>query len=505
MSERGGKKRYNSQPLEGANKDTRYEIDEDLSWSTVVSGRNQTTRTSNRYDVLNNPNSYPDNTMRGSSVCSRGSARGAAGGSSRPTFQPISQQQQQQQQHTQRSNNRPLDLGENTRFTTPAADGPLRDEIVVECQRLNDQPFKGTITFNEAVDTIFTDIMGFQFSDLYSVRMRYSGCPVVRFKLKNQTNIDDLIGVEYFNLERKAPRSENIDYIACKILGIRGMQSVPHYDGTDNDVRWIKIEGCEYQMTEDEIKQSLLPFGELLTPVREDIHEDSDSERERIGNGTNSCKMKLTRPIPQFLPVLGRRIRIYYSGIDKLCTNCYGRHTRRQCKNSKRPWIEYVRDFMFDNEDLPAEYYGKWWDIVDTEYPGYFESSAQDSNQAPPSQPAVEAETVAVESRNPPRLNRDPRLNRTHRVQRPQQPPTPHALPRPQPTFQTDRQHEMSRLLASGLTLTDAKKYLDNKAELAEIEKRMSNPNDPQNNSRAPSTSTGQHTTSRGRGLNRNY
>ena len=482
---RGGKKRYNSQPMGGANKDSRSEdlMDDDLSWATVVNGRQTAptpTPVSNAFSLLNQPNSFPDKTMRSDSISSRTSARGSTRGGGRGSFrtqQQLRQHQQSQQQRPQRQS----DLGDNTRFTTPGSEGPLRDEIVVECQKLNDRPFKGTITFNEAVDSIFTEIMGFQFADLYSVRMRFSGCPTVRFKLKTQTNVDDLIGVEFFNLERRAPGSNNVDYISCKILGIRGMQSVPHYDGSENDVRWIKVEGCEYQLTEDEIKQGLAPYGELLTPIREDIHDDSDSERDKIGNGTYSVKMKLTRQIPQFLPMHSRRIRIYYSGINKLCTNCYGRHTRRQCRNQKRPWIEYVRDFMFENDELPEEYYGKWWDIVDNEFPGYFEVAPQttsDENQTDSSNTRF-----AEQRKDPPYLSRDPRLNRK-RDQQPQQQQQQHQLQqqpqpnsfRPTQTPQSDRQLEMTSLLATGLTLTDARKYLNNKAEQEEIERRMSRP-----------------------------
>ena len=41
--------------------------------------------------------------------------------------------------------------------------------------------------------------------------------------------------------------------------------------------------------------------------------------------------------------------------------------------------------------------------------------------------------------------------------------------------IEPDRQQEMTSLLASGLTLTDAKKYLANKKEQEEIERRMIN------------------------------
>ena len=76
------------------------------------------------------------------------------------------QLQQHQQQRLQRQPDRASDRGDNARFTTPASEGPLRDEIVVECQMLNDQPLKGTVTLKKAVDTISTEIMGFQFADL---------------------------------------------------------------------------------------------------------------------------------------------------------------------------------------------------------------------------------------------------------------------------------------------------------------------------------------------------
>ena len=112
--------------------------------------------------------------------------------------------------------------------------------------------------------------------------MRYSGCPTIRFKLKEQTNIDDVINVKYFTMETKAQNSHEIDYIRCKIIGIRGMQTVPHYYRSENDVRWVKIEGCEYQLMENKIRQGLEPFGDLFTPIR------VDSKSGDIGNGTGN-------------------------------------------------------------------------------------------------------------------------------------------------------------------------------------------------------------------------
>ena len=470
---RGGKKRHSSQPLAGNAKDARAEqeqeieeIEEDASsragetWSEVASrGRGRGGfQTSNRFGLLAQSSSYPDKSMRSASICSRGS-RGSARAQRGAT--------QIHQRRTDKQNDRPTDLGDNTRFVTPAPDGAMRDEIVVECRTINDAPFRGTITFKEAREVIFGEVMGFELKELYSIRFRYNGCPVIKFKLKNQINLDDLLSVEYFNLERQSPNNRDTDYIGCRIMGIRGSQSVPHYDGQENDVRWVKIEGTEYQLTQEQIVQGLIPFGEVLTPVREDIFQDSDSDlSEIVGNGTYSVKMKLERPIPQYLPMHGKKIRVYHNGISKLCTNCFEKHTRRQCRNQKKNWLEYVRDFMDNHPHLAEDYFGKWWDIVDLEYPGHF-SYLPDENQAQIPETIVRPTET---KKDLPRIDRDPRIAK--RQMKPQAQTTQPEATNNQ-TAGYDRQREMSRLIANGLTLTDARRYLANVEEMESMNRQM--------------------------------
>ena len=47
-------------------------------------------------------------------------------------------------------------------FTTKKPDGAFRDEIVIEIQALDNQPFKGMITPKEARRTILEEILGFK-------------------------------------------------------------------------------------------------------------------------------------------------------------------------------------------------------------------------------------------------------------------------------------------------------------------------------------------------------
>jgi hypothetical protein len=77
--------------------------------------------------------------------------------------------------------------------------------------------------------------------------------------------------------------------------------------------------------------------------------------------------MRLTQNIPQLLPVDGRRIKIYYRNINKLCTSCFGQHNRRDCKEKKVKWIDTVFDSIESNPQINPELYGKWIMILERE------------------------------------------------------------------------------------------------------------------------------------------
>ena len=47
-----------------------------------------------------------------------------------------------------------------------------------------------------------------------------------------------------------------------------------------------------------------------------------------------------------------------------MCSNCFGRHVRKGCTNTKVLWIDYVKEFMQKHKDIPEEYYGKWAKII---------------------------------------------------------------------------------------------------------------------------------------------
>ena len=77
--------------------------------------------------------------------------------------------------------------------------------------------------------------------------------------------------------------------------------------------------------------------------------------------------MKLTNSIPELLPMDGRRIKVYYRGIQKLCTKCFGEHMSRNCNEEKVKWLDYVDNFMQTHSEIQEDLYGNWNNIIERE------------------------------------------------------------------------------------------------------------------------------------------
>ena len=120
----------------------------------------------------------------------------------------------------------PAQLGENSVFWTRKHEGGLRDFITVECLKINGETFNGTITYTEAAVKIFQQELGLTSDLLHSVKMAYSRCRTVTFKLKKQVNIDELAEKENFEMKRSYMQDTKIvtDIITCRIIGIKKMK-----------------------------------------------------------------------------------------------------------------------------------------------------------------------------------------------------------------------------------------------------------------------------------------
>jgi hypothetical protein len=69
--------------------------------------------------------------------------------------------------------------------------------------------------------------------------------------------------------------------------------------------------------------------------------------------------MRLYLDLPHFVPICGNMIRLYYCGIPKMCTKCFGAHIRKDCTFTEVQWVKYIKMLMVNRERIPMEFYGK--------------------------------------------------------------------------------------------------------------------------------------------------
>ena len=80
-------------------------------------------------------------------------------------------------------------------------------------------------------------------------------------------------------------------------------------------------------------------------------------------DGTNRTgiyllRMKLSKEIPELIPLDGLRLKVIHHQVRKLCTRCYEAHLRKNCEGEKKTWFDYVWKFMSENDEIDKEFYG---------------------------------------------------------------------------------------------------------------------------------------------------
>ena len=248
-------------------------------------------------------------------------------------------------------------------------DGAWREELEIELRGENGEAFTGTITMTEAKHGIYRDCLGFEdFKNFDGVRFSYKGIRLVTFKLKEQMDVDSLVERRHFDYKRPVKRNGKMEFttIRCKIRGLRSeglkdylerkemQKSKTQEDGSTQ----IKITGCEYKVSSQQLKEVLSHWGTVTSEPKEEVFHDPHDTDGTNRTGVYVVRMILENEIPELIPFSGLRIKIQHPDIKKLCTSCYGEHLRKTCNKAGRTWFEYVEDFIVENPDITKEFYG---------------------------------------------------------------------------------------------------------------------------------------------------
>jgi hypothetical protein len=209
------------------------------------------------------------------------------------------------------------------------------------------------------------------------VKTIWRGHPLIVIRLHEKINIDELRpNFEY----SKESISEDGSVITHKIVcDVRGVGYVP--DGAHRErriesasgpwIRWVKIEGTGFETNREKLSKVLSAFGDIETPFEtetltftDDEPEPDDDDEEKkitISTGKLSVRMIINDAIPQYIPCDGKKLKIYYRGIDKMCTKCYGPgHFRKDCTKDEIHWLEYFELFKETYTGIDQTLYGRW-------------------------------------------------------------------------------------------------------------------------------------------------
>ena len=148
-------------------------------------------------------------------------------------------------------------------------DGAMRDEIEIEIQTKNGKKFTGSITPLEIKYNIYINALKFPDHENFDgARVGFKGKLVATIKLIEPINIDDLADVEFFEFTRTSSirGKQTEELIGCKIKGVRWQPNTVSAFETpkpDDERTVVKLEGCDYQVPEEQILTWLSHYGEI--------------------------------------------------------------------------------------------------------------------------------------------------------------------------------------------------------------------------------------------------
>jgi hypothetical protein len=219
-------------------------------------------------------------------------------------------------------------------------------ELKVKPVTFNRRGFSGFVSFEEAIKNIYQEGLGQHSDNLHGISFIRDTKDELTIVYKLKSKIESSKLRRRFEYERKN-KSGNFDLIGCVV-------EYPKLHETEIQVggfKHVKIEGCGYQLSEEELTTWLEHYGRIVSPIEEELIKDEEGQNS-FGNGKYKVEMKLEREMPNLIPMYGKKIRIYYKGIKKVCKSCLA-YYKESCKSMRKDWFHYVDDFIKENGRIP--------------------------------------------------------------------------------------------------------------------------------------------------------
>jgi len=239
-------------------------------------------------------------------------------------------------------------------------DGGNRDIIEVEIDDVDGVPYTTNMRSSDAIRDIYMGVFNLDKNQIIGIQVAWKGRPVISFRLKEKIKIDKLPAKFSYKKEKTLEDGTQLSQtISGRVKGVRPPRQ------EDDGIRAVFFEKIGWKLAHEQIEAWASQFGQVLGKVREATDDDLDPDvmpdDNYVGCGNMRVTVKLRRSIPQFLPMYGYKVKVYYKDIPKVCTNCYkAGHIRRECTNENKSWIEHVVEYISNNENIPEEMFGLW-------------------------------------------------------------------------------------------------------------------------------------------------
>ena len=351
------------------------------------------------------------------------------------------------------------------------SNGALRDEIEIEVLTKNGKKFTGSITPMEIKYGIYIECLKFPNHENFDgCRSGFKGKVVVTIKLIEPIDIDELSSVEYFDFIRTSTfRGKKIEEtIGCKIKGVRYRQTTSTSLETpvkEDGRTMVKIEGCDYRIKEEMVIAWLEHYGKVESEMKEDEFIDKQEAAGNFRTGNYSVLMTLDKNIPQLLPMDGRRIKIYHRGIEKLCTKCFEKHRKSDCKApNKVEWLDYVANFVNENPEIQEEYYGRWIQLLVKRQNESINSRTKNpSHQPPQSENDPREEETQTPTTTETEIESGTQNHTNPKMQSGNEEQAPTEIDYDIPTTTEEYESMADRFASIGITRSDLDKVLENR------------------------------------------
>jgi hypothetical protein len=229
----------------------------------------------------------------------------------------------------------------------------IADTLVrVEIFKKNDKTFDGRLSRDDLVK-VWTEALRqdpLLIDGVASIQIRGFSLRI-NYRLKKAVVPSKIFKKPDFEWEKTLPFGQ-FEWFSGRILGLFTDEA------SIGDTVTVCVNRTALEFNDSQIEDWLLNFGTVAGSF--------NYLKDKNGLKTDNLEVEVTlrKHIPEYLPMYGRRIRIYYLGMQKQCNNCFELgHIKSACEEEKKDWFSFIEE-LIDSGDYKKSLFGDWPEVI---------------------------------------------------------------------------------------------------------------------------------------------